>query len=699
MLPFLAKFLRNYPATQTKQILNLISQARERGEITNSKELKEQLDLLAEVVDEEELKIQAPFLYFYDGDMLESDALRTFVQKVQLDTEASLGEVEHLGNAIRAHHRILVDHYFNSVDSAISELEKKIKGYELLALYGDRGFNGVRVFDFNGSISVPGMTKQSYGILTSSGVYTPDRGIARTQEEGSGRKEVEKRDDFVTEGEPNTVVETRDKRVTKLHLRNESKKDTGVFVDKRGSQELFWSPPAHGEEGVRLAISEERFHTFSEVEIINDATTTASDRRVETSNEVSGNDIENILDGLPDTSWIHSIKTRRPVDSCRMKLFLRFSGAKRINAVSIDPVSGIAMKLVNASYLNHAGFETSISISETLLRPSTKNIVDLGDITAKGIFLTFQQSTGEEVDYVTDREKDGDFDVISPTTVLSTWAADQHNREEDIVIGDFIKHETKQVYYIDYKFGFKDITAIDRIFEENGLFIPEVFISDPVNSMSIFANIDYPTQPSVFTDVEFTVRKENFFSDGSLADVELFPILPNNVSQVQERLFLNQKVVSGLVSDAGILRFYPDFTQSFAVYSNTSLLTAGTEYEVSVDSGATLESVPPSTSPEKTPECLVILSSPRTDKIYTVVYTPLVSTQVAEGEVFVNKNKTITLERDEMYVFKNNRPQGEISRCNVTLQVIVRSNTLNTRITPFLKDVVLLLGIKKDGQS
>lgn len=696
MLPFLDKFLRNFPAVQTRQVLKEMSQARQRGEIINEKDLKEQLMHLANITDEEELKIQAPFLFFYEGDVLESDALKTFMQKIQLDTEASLGEVEHLGDAIRAHQKILVDHYFSGIDAAISELEKKVKGYELLALNRYRGFNNQRVYDFDGSMSVAGIDIKGSGSQTSEPqiIYGGEQRILRTQNETKigANPDVNPTQD----SNPTTSVIQQSSVLSDLASFSQSEQNIDPFVDIRSNKTLTWAPPVQGEAGLKLAIEEETFHKFRDIELVLDSETSGVNIRGDRRNNTDGNDIDNVIDGKPDTEWGYSVKSIELVDSCSIKLFLSFAGTKRINAISIDPVSQLAMKLSAISYLSSGQTEVSVSFTEQLLKPSTKTIVQIGDVTAKGVYLTFTQSTAENTDVIVERDNTGNWKRPENNTEIFDWLYNNQQLNEIFPNADDTQINIK---YHDYNFGFKDVIAIERTFKEDGLFVPEIFkTKSTVNSLSIYADIDYPA--SVFSDVEFLIRKENYIKDSEnkevFQDVETFPIIPVGTSTLNERLFLTQQV-DGTAFDTGRLRFYPDFSQNLSIYSNNALLTIGVDYEVSIDKGNTWETSFTFTGvADKTPTCLVKLSTPRTDKIFTVVYSPLISTQEPGGEVFINENKSIILERNETYVFENNRAgqNNNITSSRILLQTIVRSNTLNNRVTPYLKDVVLLMGIK-----
>lgn len=696
MLPFLSKFLRNFPAIQTKQILKLVAQARQRGEIINEKDLKEHLSALADVTSEEELKMKVPFLFFYEADVLESDAVKTFMESVQRDTDACLGEVEHLGNAIRTHHRVLVDHYFNSVDAAITELEKKVKAHELLAIHKTRGFNTVpKVFDFSGSISVAG----------AGGVKTEWQNVLSVINRGDNSQPLRTQNEILVtpenfdatiDAEPttysNVLTSLGDARnasqSAKVRLSEDGSAD--FFGKDRDGGELFWSSPAHGDAGLSLGKKIEK-HLFKTIEIISSTGTTSSDKRNTLKNNVSGNNITNVIDGLPDTHWSHSVKVSRPVDTCNLKLFLGFSAAKRINSVLINPVSMYPMVLTAVSYLNTGESEVSVTITETEMKPGTITTVDIGDVTAKGIFLTFKQTIATNEDFVVSRDISGDWQKgLKPTAVFDY--IEDHRRDSLLIPGTETDVDTN-IHYYDYSFGFKDILALEKIYEENGQYVPESFaITKPIDSLSLYANIDYPS--GEFSDVEFSIRKENYSDGQTLEDIEVFPILPAGTSQLQERLFLTQQV-DAASNDAGQTRFYPDFTETFSVYSNDTLLTLGTDYEISVDSGENWETTLSfSGTPEKTKRCLVKLLSPRTDKIFTVVYSPLISTQTAGGEVFINDEQTVTLEKNETYVFDNGRAGGniKIKHSNIMLQIVVRSNTLNNRVTPYLKDAILLLG-------
>lgn len=663
MVPFLEGFLSNLNAVQSKQILRILSQMRDRGEIRNVTEFEEELAKLANLVQDGQLTQRTPLLTFEEGELLESDAIRTFVEHVRLDLEAALGETERLSNSMRAHNRILVENYFDSIEASLAELEAETRAYEVLETRKYTGFNSIiKRWTFDGSISASGADKTDTDV-------------------------------------------------------------SSLFVDSRGKEDLYYSPPGHGELGLHLGFAgadKESVNVFNKIEMLTDSTTpqTSLDISMEENTPIKA------IDGNKDTAWKHSILLTENPDFCRLILAPSFIGARRVNAIVIEPISDVTMKLVSLSYTNSGGSEVSLPIgadyagtTSTLLEregplgsisikesdwilPNRRKIIPVGDIVARKFTLTLQQDTASDGDFF---YREADLKKWSRGTSVEE-CIDGFLRGSNRVSGEEIpydfgfldlikrrKHQRRQARFFEYVFGFKDISTITREYAANGLFVVEPFkVSNPPNILALYSDAEFPANEA--TDVEFLLRKENYGSDKLLLDVETIPILPYGTSLVTERLFLTEFQTGSAIKNEGKLRFYPDFSSSFTVSGGTTL-TVGSDYSISIDGGETFEtSLPPSSTPIDPAKCLVRISSPEPGTVYTISYTPLVSTSSAGGEVWLNVDHTVRLGRYQTYVFNNQRSTGSVSYCHLGLQIILRANTLNTRVSPYLREAVLLGG-------
>lgn len=661
MVPFLKGFLNNLSAVQSKQVLRILSQMRDRGEIRSVKDFEKKLADLAKLVKKDELGQRTIPLTFEEGELLESDAIRTFTEFVRLDLEAALGETERLSNSMRAHNRILSENYFDSLEAAVSELEAETRAYEVLENQKFTGFSSVvKRWSFNGPVSVPGADDDDASV-------------------------------------------------------------SSLFEDDRGDEVLFHSPPSKGEVGLHLGI--DRTHSeyaefFDRVEVRTDSTTP----QTVLSTSMVGNTPIRAIDGDRDTAWRHSVFLTEYPNYARLIFAPSFTGARRVNALVLDPLSDVAMKLISVSYIDSGGQEIALPVGsshsapvdafgrsgplggllmdpEDWILPNTRKIIPVGDIIVRQFIITLQQDTAN----------DGEFFYYDND--LSGWVRD--TAVEDVIAGfmrerggpdgmelpiefGFLGEDSegrRQGRFVEYSFGFKEVSTLTREFVPNGVFVPEPFeMAKAPSVLALYTDVDYPANED--TDVEFLLRKENYDASGLLLDVETIPMLPYGDSSVDERLFLTEQhdATSG-INDTGYLRFYPNFSETFSVARNGTALTIGTDYEISVDGGTTFEtSLPPTATPSDPAKCLVKIIGPQSGIFYTVSYTPLVSTTSAGGEVWLNEDHTVRLGRYQTYVFDNLRPTGSVASCRLGLQIILRANTLNTRVSPYLREAILLGG-------
>jgi hypothetical protein len=633
---------------------------RDRGEIRNTADFEKKLTELANLIQQETLSQRTPLLTFSEGQLLESDAIRTFIESARLDIEAALGETERLSNSIRAHNRILSENYFDALEAAISSLESETTSYELLDKQRFIGFTGIlKRFVFSGSITTPGADINNPAI-------------------------------------------------------------SSLFIDNRGNEESSYSPPTNGDRGLHLSVIDvngEEANLFNKVEILTDSTTPQTALNTSTSDNIP----INAIDGDRDKAWRNSVLLTEYPDFCRLIFSPAFTGARRVTALVIDPLSDIAMKIVSISYIDSGGREIDLSLgtgsvgsasplfnrsgflgdilprNEDWIISNKKVIIPVGDIIVRKFIITLQQDTGNDGDFFYDESDIGNWTGNIPIEEILNSKLNRGFPEESRIPAEFgyigEKEETRrQARFAEYVFGFKDISTITREYVKNGLFVPEPFESPfPPNILGLYTDAEFPANER--SDIEFLLRKENYDENDLLLDVETLPLLPYGSSSIDERLLFTESQVDPVIQDTATLRFYPNFSSSFNVYKESTLLTIGTDYTVSVNDGSSFEtSLPPSGTVGDPPKCLVRVISPQSGGVYSVSYTPLVSTSSAGGEVWLNATHTVRLGRDQTYVFSNERSVFPVNKCKMGLQIIFRSNTLNSRISPYLREAVLLGG-------
>lgn len=662
---FLSEFLRTLSATETQQIFNILSKLRDKGEIRTPQEFQKKLSELAELIQENDITLHTPYLTFDARQILESDAIRTFIEGALLDAESALSQTELLGNTARAHNKILTENHFDALEAALDELDSRVRAYEVLTARKYTGFSHqYQTYSFSGAISAIGA--ESSDPLASS-----------------------------------------------------------LLTDSRSRDETRYCFPRVGESGLHLPINKdtiERTHFFDSIEILTDSSTPQG--------EISLATLDNIpvraIDGNRDTAWKHSVLLREHPDVCRLKVGLSFAHAKRVNAIVIDSLSDVAMELVSGSYLDVGGQETDIEIGSSssksrsdLLGSKTlgkdfwqlrnkKTIIPVGDFVAKKITLVFQQNTGLQAEFFYDAdlrawEKGESFEemssLVEPVRDLQQELGleepppvgadpDDFSSPFTSVEGIFMSNLRRRAKFYEYVFGFREVSVIEREYFSDGIFVAEPFTIKAPNTLAIHTAIDLPSGES--TGVEISVAKENYDVFGRLIDSEVFPVVPYGDDEIDERIVLNQNQNSLVFFDTGVTRFYPDFSSSFSVYEGTTELTIGSDYNISINEGSTWLTSLPSGSSTSIKSCLIRITSPQPSGLYHVLYTPLVSSDTAGGEVFINDSKTIRLDKYQTYVFDNSRISDTVDSCKIGVQVALRANTSNTRVSPYLSEIVIL---------
>jgi hypothetical protein len=405
----------------------------------------------------------------------------------------------------------------------------------------------------------------------------------------------------------------------------------------------------------------------------------------------------NAIDGSKDTAWRHSILLLEHPDVCRLKVALSFVAASRVNALVVEPLADSPMELISASYVDSGAESHDIEIGSAAAQATkkgllgaintnrenwtfgnTQKVISVGDIIAKKIILTFQQNTGFDAPFIYSEDR-------------GSW------RKGDLPTGRGISYtlgfrdiEAQKAFFAEYSFGLKELSVLEREYLPNGLFVIEPFIANPA-PVALAVHGDIVPNTIGNDDIEIFLRKTNFDKSNNLIDVESFPVLLYGTDTVEERLFLTRTVGNNFLFDTGQTRFYPDFDEELTVYQDGRALILGTNYEISVDDGATWESsLPLSGTPLAVHNCLIKLLLPQSGSFYTVSYTPLCSTELTGGEVFLNETKTMRLDRYQTYIFNNARIGNTVHHCDITLQIITRSNDSYNRASSFLREIVVL---------
>lgn len=642
MLDFLSRYIGSLGIIQSKQVLSVLSRMRDKGELRSAADVQKQLSELSKLLNSDQVKVRTPYLTFEAEDLVESDSMNVFIDNIKQDMEAILGETENLSEVVLDHLEILNKTYFEGIDLAINELEGQLRAYEVLDQRKTTGFKSVyQNYLFDSSISVAGASKSDTSV-------------------------------------------------------------SSLFTDSRGHQSIYMATPKEGDKGLHLPLKQnsiEKEHRFDSISIVPGPNSPQTLYSTATLDNIP----LHAIDGNPDTAWKHSILVEDYLETCQLVLTLSFDNPTRVNNLVINPLSDLSMELISVSYidsgnqiieLDNVGSSPTIAVSGLLgvgnqqrsdwCLGNRKHSFQLGDLNVRSLQVTFQQASATKNEFIWNPvyaqwQQGSGFDLMELSEI---------GRDIGIISGN--RPTIRRGRFVEYSFGLKDIYTTTKEYHPNGLFVAEPVYTKPApNSLALFTSLI----PVDNTDIEFVIRKENFNKNDILVDVDLFPVLPYGDETVSERFFLTESYSSDSLLDTGPLRFYPDLEESFKVYSNDIELVLGVQYKYSVDFGLTWESsFPAVATPIQPYKFLIKILTPSTSAIYRVDYTPKLSGTTSGSEVYIDPKFSIRLDKYQTYVFDNSRVSDEIVSSKIALQIILRSNVLNSRITPLLKEVILLGG-------
>lgn len=595
---YLEKFKGIIGKVQTKQVLKLLNQQRNTGQVRSVKEFSKKLETLIRELTSTGL---TPSLKLYRAEpntKIDSESYNFMLDRVEDDLDSAFQEANQIDEVQQAHEAIVRDVLLKKLKNGVAELKAKIDTYKFIAQSGS-GY---------------------------------DRALYSTFNEAKGNRTFRGQE-----------------------------KATVVFEDPRTKLLIPFGEAAEVElSGERLVLPAENktYRTIKNVRQIYDASTPQSELIV----EPSWSKILNIGDNQKGTYWVQVLLTSVKRTSVKTKIEIDLGAVKEINFLNIEPAIKQKVILESVHYRETNGIFTSLGLDEIIVEgnfeikiPQTstdKFIFTFRDDNPTRAHFEYSPNTDELIFQALDEPPE----TYVPSIAQVSEALNDIISSSDIrdIIG--VQTITKSTFD-----GYAFLMGIDNIrvgsstFKTRGSYVSLPMEGNNISSLGLktvekrpykalgvpitYTNITYDLDTAVnlsgtgyfsnpddvffLCSIEYWVTKLDYDKNGILKQINTFPMLPLETQRIyHERLPLTEKSSSiAILNDIGYTMFLTDVDiGNLKVYRNGNLTVQDNDWELISDAALTTP-----LSGERMKTKIKILSQSLGD-IFTVSYSPFTST-------------------------------------------------------------------------
>lgn len=678
---YLDKFRSGLRAVQSQQILQLLTKEKDNGNIASVEEFKVRLEELTSKLQSERLTPTVQLFLGRFQSLVDSESFNFMIDRIQDDLTAAYSEMNTIDEVLNAHETIINNVVIENLEVAINELDSRISSLEFINKnkegFNNAIFNTFRITQNNKTGGKSGLFKDPKTGLTNLG-----------------------------------SVEAK--------------------IDPIG-EKLILAPEIESE------------YKASSVRQIFDFEAIASELDV----EFEDSSLLNIIDSRPGTFWAQSIllSNSRNETGVLTKLEIDLGSVQSINFIEIEPFVLFPIELVGITIID--ANNQPITILTEAVQINSANKFFFNAAAAKKVLLKFKNKSYSLVQFTT---KPGSPipELTRDLSNLDTSIQNISNDLNDLIsspllkdsmeLNDFIEEEKS---FYEYLIGFDNIRLGLGNFDDTSIFVSRPETVKDIGSAAIqvsekrpigaiaSTSIEYTadTYPQNYTDyfhasLEYYLIKKDYSSADVLLSSITVPVLPLGVENIRhERLLLtNKSSPSNTLNDIGFLQFYTlnnpyhsidNPTGTIRVYRNGYLLenadlATGPNASTETDGWHLEEDLTQDTpGSEKAMRYYLRIQNPNDSNIYTVSYTPAISTintvpnainlgaySIEEGIQLVDLSGDLGawLGTDNIVYFKKTAEEIPIDYSTISLAVVLRRNSANVNLTPVLFDYLIATG-------
>ncbi len=666
MAQYLDKVAGTLRKRQAEQVVKLLNEQKNAGQIRTLQDFTTRLDTLIRELNQTVMTPTTKIFAANINQTVDSDTFNFSLDRVQDDLESAFEECNAINEVQSSHETVVRDLILENIKFGIAELESKLALYEFL----NKDPNGFDMSLFS-TFRESKKERSSRDISQGAFLFTdPRTGI--------------------------DIPVTRD-----------------AFIDPVG-------------ERLVLSIGEKTNYKLIRARQIFDASCPQSAINVQPPNLP----ISNIVDGTFGTYWVQTLICSTLTKSVKVKIEITIDGVRDINFLEIEPAIKIPLYLESIDYVDTDSTVVNATKPEILF---TSDIgVTFPTITTDRIILTFRNENGFPLQFsypkkLTDTLFYQSFLQTQPD--MANLAPDLKQILSSIKTQDLINlgqiptspaSAYVQINGNEFTTGFDNIRVGITDYDDIGIYVSTPLIGTSIHQLGLRAsetrsdglentNLTYDVDDSTNFNgsIEYWIIKRDLDNKNNILSSSRFPILPMGITRINnERLVLTEKSDADRINkNIGQTIFFTDKTLGdVKVYRNGIELDFVPDEDTIADGWYDITEEEDKTPNSRSPMRFRIkLQNVNLTDILTVSYTPMTSNTVSipltlsefsdsglsvvdligDLSARVLENQMILLEQSK---------DDRVTKSEVFLQIILRSNTSDTRFSPAIEEYLLVAG-------
>lgn len=666
---YLDKFRSTLPSSQGKQILQILSEKSNSGEIKNINDFKSKLKELTTKILAERITPTLEIYRAIANQDISSEQFNEMLKRIKNDLETGFNEADNLDEIIDAHNNLIDNVALKTLRYGINEIENKITLYEFLNQ------------DKNG------FTDTLFNTFTESKPLQTDRSDKNS-----------------------------------LSLFFDPRTDTLIESDEDARVNIVG-------ENLTLGSNDNQYVTIVSADWLANVNSIRSELDV----SFKSSNISNILDNSINTFWVVSILlSQLRVGGAPAEIALRLNGSQDINFIEIEPATPYPMYLEEIEYYDSTKTRQTINFDGIYLNKPTRinfNKINTSTIILKikqqhYKVIQFLQNPGESnFDKAVLNETKNEIDLVSINETLKEVLT------SDFILKDIIKVKDaafEQKKYFEYLIGFDNVRVGLSLYDERSIFISSKKTIENPLQFSLKTNEYLATQQIGETGIEFvkqnylpasTDENNKFYhsvfeywlyarfydENNSLISSDYIPVLPLGAQRIyHEKLIFAKKDELQIYNNLSELMHFTQADETdVKVYRNGTILSYGTNWEFILDTdNSDLTRIVPD-SGKRMSRGIRIFDAVNPLDFFTVSYTPTITNTNNKDYnanllkiVDLNGDNTCRVINNNLIVFDSLRKSYKIKKADFYLMIIIRRNSNNPNISSKLEDYLELFGTK-----
>lgn len=660
---YLKEFQSLLKQKQADQVLALLNKQKLSGQITTIQEFTSRLNFLLTSLNQ---GIFSPTLKLFlanPSDLTDIETFNFMLDRIQDDLKAAFIESNQIDEVLRSHQAIIRDVVLKKLQFGTAEIESKLSLYEFI----NTNLDGYDTSIFS------------------------------------------------------TFRESKDERTTRS-----TTQDLDLFRDPRTKIAFSKKEDAYIDPiGERLILGSEitTLHTIRNVIQLFDK----SNGQTELTVQAPDMKVSNIIDGKSGTYWSQALLYSNIRPSVNTQLQFELGNTKDVNFLEIEPTTKKGFYLESISYADGNNIIISLPVLNKFINSPTS--VNFSTIVTNRIILSFRNEMPIPVEFEYSATDTIHNQSNADAPLGFEASLDNISRDLDELIAsqktkDIIGHSVpSKKTFAGYAFdiGFDNIRFGLNEYKGKSVYTSKALEVKNIGQIGLKAIegrpfSSSPTLAPEMTEDTYDDASENFFhgsieyyvilrdfdDKGNILTTSSYPISPLGITRINhERVLLTEKSIStNALNDIGTTRFFTtDTLGNIKLYRNGILLTGADWTDISVAGDA----IPDNGYPMK---FKFKITQPASGDIFTISYDPKCSNTISIPktlETYTDTGAVITdlvgdlsarTYEDQRILIADKVYQDKIATSQVFLQIILRQNTANSKLTPAVEEYNLVVGQK-----